>query len=219
MENAACVTVGNRYIKKRAEAAGASRIELVPTVVDTQKYGIRFENHRRECLHIGWIGTPKTWKGSAQPVYEILAGTIQSAGATFRAIGASMEPYSAYGFESVPWTEDDEVALIQSLDVGIMPLQDDPWTQGKCGYKLIQYMACGLPVIASPIGVNTEIVQHGVNGFLAKTEAEWCYFVEKLLSEPELREKMGAAGRRLVQQCYSLDTWAPKIVDILASIK
>lgn len=219
MENAACVTVGNSYLGTRAEAAGASRIEMVPTVVDLQKYGVAVEDHRTECLRIGWIGTPKTWIGSAQPVYESLAGTIQSAGATFRAIGASMEPYSKCGFENVPWSEGAEVALIQSLDVGIMPLQDDPWTRGKCGYKLIQYMACGLPVIASPIGVNIEIVQHGVNGFLAKTEAEWCYFVAKLLSEPELRKTMGAAGRRLVEQRYSLDAWAPKIVDILGSIK
>ena len=97
---------------------------------------------------------------------------------------------------SVPWSEDTEVASLQTLDVGIMPLLDGPFERGKCGYKLIQYMACGLPVVASPVGVNRQIVEHGVNGFLAETPAQWAEALQTLLADPALRERMGQAGGR-----------------------
>lgn len=96
-----------------------------------------------------------------------------------------------------------------------MPLTDTPWARGKCGYKLIQYMACGLPVIASPVGVNTEIVEHGVNGFLASTEAEWIEALRTLLSDAALRARMGEAGRRKVERDYSLQVWGPRVAQIL----
>lgn len=219
MQNAACVMVGNGYLGDRASAAGASRIEMVPTVVDLDRYRVVSNGHDPDCPRVGWIGTPKTWEGSARPTYANLKATIGASGATFRAIGASLDPISAKGFENIPWTERDEVSLIQSLDVGIMPLQDDPWTRGKCGYKLIQYMACGVPVVASPVGVNTQIVKHGVTGFLAETEQEWRDCVARLLSDAQLRQEMGMAGRRQIEEGYSLQVWASKVADILRSLR
>ena len=99
-----------------------------------------------------------------------------------------------------------------------MPLPDDPWSRGKCGYKLIQYMACGLPVVASPIGVNREIVEHGVNGFLAETPEEWEQALRTLLADPQLRERMGRAGRRKVEEHYSLQVTGPRVVALLHSV-
>ena len=113
------------------------------------------------------------------------------------------------------WSEDREVDLIQGMAIGIMPLDDSPWARGKCGYKLIQYMACGLPVVASPTGVNSEIVEHGVNGFLASSEDEWREALAKLLNSAELRRKMGDAGRLKVERQYSLQACAPKIAELL----
>jgi len=104
------------------------------------------------------------------------------------------------------------------MDVGIMPLTDTPWARGKCGYKLIQYMACGLPVIASPVGVNAEIVEHGVNGFLASTENEWRAALGVLLGDSSLRQRMGAEGRRKVEREYSLAVWGPKVAAMLQSV-
>src|SRR5207302_11438733 len=99
-----------------------------------------------------------------------------------------------------------------------MPLPDDPPERGKCGYKLIQYMACGRPVIASPVGANREIVEHGVNGFLADTPGEWINALQSLRRDPALRTRMGHAGRKKVERVYSLQVTAPRLADLLLSI-
>ena len=99
-----------------------------------------------------------------------------------------------------------------------MPLPDNPWERGKCGFKLIQYMACGLPVIASPVGVNSEIVEHGVNGFLAETQEEWEAALSTLIADSDLRQQMGKAGREKVEREYSLKVTGPKLVALLKSI-
>ena len=117
--------------------------------------------------------------------------------------------------ESVPWTEQTEVASVASFDIGIMPLVDESFERGKCGYKLIQYMACGLPVVASPVGVNRQIVEHGVNGFLAETPAQWEQALHTLLADAGLRQRMGSAGRRKVEAQYCLQVTGPKLASLL----
>ena len=104
---------------------------------------------------------------------------------------------------------------LQSLQVGIMPLPDLPFERGKCGYKLIQYMACGLPVVASPVGVNAQIVEHGVTGFLASSAQEWNDALLRLYNNPDLRQRMGSAGRKKVEEKYSLQVAAPRLLEIL----
>jgi glycosyltransferase involved in cell wall biosynthesis len=104
------------------------------------------------------------------------------------------------------------------MDFGVMPLTDMPWARGKCGYKLIQYMACGLPVVASPVGVNTQIVEHGINGFLASTEVEWHDAITTLLNDEALRRGMGAEGRRKVERHYSLQVWEPRVAALLRDV-
>ena len=118
----------------------------------------------------------------------------------------------------LPWNEDDEVNEINNFDIGVMPLPDSPWERGKCGFKLIQYMACGLPVIASPIGVNSEIVEHGVNGFLVETVEEWESSLRTLMGDPELRHRMGQAGRVKIERQYSLQVTCPVITSVIKSI-
>lgn len=104
------------------------------------------------------------------------------------------------------------------MDVGIMPLPDDIWAKGKCGYKLIQYMACALPVVASPVGVNCEIIAPGVNGFLAASDGEWRDALVRLIDDPETRRTFGAAGRGHIEELYSLKAHAPRLVEALRSI-
>ncbi len=96
-----------------------------------------------------------------------------------------------------------------------MPLPDEPWARGKCGFKLIQYMACGLPVVASPVGINTEIVDDGLNGYLASTTEEWVSAIQRLCLDAELRQRMGAAGRKRVEEKYCLSVTAPKMIKLL----
>lgn len=130
----------------------------------------------------------------------------------------STRGYGPSLLDNLPWAEESEVARIHEMDIGIIPLTDTPWARGKCGYKLIQYMACGIPVIASPVGVNAEIVDHGVNGFLASSDVEWAEALQTLLRDPALRIRMGEAGRRKVERDYSLQVWGPRVAELLHQV-
>src|SRR5262249_25826694 len=119
---------------------------------------------------------------------------------------------------SETWSRDREVDLFAGCDVGVYPLTDDEWARGKCGFKAIQFMACGVPVIASRVGVNAELIEDGVNGFLASTDAEWVEKLQRLLADPRLRARLGAAGRRTIEARYSLAVTAPRLVGALESV-
>jgi glycosyltransferase involved in cell wall biosynthesis len=212
------VMAGNRYIANYAEHFEAPRLETVPTVVDIDKYTIDRKATNTGDLRIGWIGTPETWHAFANPIHYVLDQLLAEHRALFRAVGAGMQPTTSGTLEILPWKEETEVSLIQSMDIGVMPLPNTDWARGKCGYKLIQYMACGLPVVASPVGVNREIVEHGVSGFLAETDAEWRSAIETLLANAELRHRMGDAGRRKVEEQYSLQVWGPRVGQMLRSV-
>lgn len=218
MAASAMVMAGNPYLAAYARQAGAKQIEVVPTVVDLDAYTTAALPVPGAEPCVGWIGTPQTWSTLAHPIHAQIDPTLLRLGARFRAVGAGLETQVHGTLEIMPWSEATEVALIQSMDIGLMPLPDTPWTRGKCGYKLIQYMACGVPVIASPVGVNRDIVEHGVNGFLAETDADWRAAIETLLGDAELRRRMGAAGRKKVEDQYSLQTWGPRVAEMLRSV-
>lgn len=218
MASSALVMAGNCYLADRAKAAGAPKVEIVPTVVDLTAYTQRPQPSPEAVPKIGWIGTPSTWMEYMAPIMPILEQTAEAAGARIIAVGAGKAAAAYTLLDNLPWTEDSEVARIHAMDIGIMPLTDTPWARGKCGYKLIQYMACGVPVIASPVGVNSEIVEHGVNGFLASSEAEWVRALRTLLHDPALRARMGEAGRRRVERDYSLNVWGPRVAKMLLDV-
>jgi glycosyltransferase involved in cell wall biosynthesis len=151
-------------------------------------------------------------------MYRRLVPTLKRTGSVFVAVGAALEFSRAETLQVVPWSEGTEAEYLQSMDLGIMPLPKTHWAKGKCGYKLIQYMASRLPVIASPVGVNEEIVEHGVNGFLADSEEAWIRAVEHLVEDPALRHRMGVSGRRKVEEDFSLQQWAPQVATLLARV-
>ena len=212
------VMAGNPYLAGHARRSGAKWVETIPTVVDLEAYDVDPAIKSNELLRIGWIGTPQTWKELAHPIHKVLDPLLVQNRALFRAVGAGMQPETVGTLEILPWTENTEVSQIQSMDIGVMPLPDTPWARGKCGYKLIQYMACGLPVVASPVGVNRDIVEHGVNGFLAESDDEWRAVVAMLLNDADLRRRMGAAGRRKVEEQYSLQAWRPRVAQLLRRV-
>ncbi len=212
------VTAGNSYLAERALAAGAPRVEIVPTVVDLAHYPSSVVSDSGSSPTIGWIGTPSTWSEYMTSMMPVLTEIARVHDARVRVVGAGHAAAMHPLLDSLRWTEETEVSLIQSMSVGIMPLTDTPWSRGKCGYKLLQYMACGLPVVASPVGVNADIVEHGVNGFLATTEAEWREALTTLLRDPALRHRMGQEGRRKVERDYSLQVWGPRVADLLRDV-
>ena len=211
MQNAAVVVAGNDYLADRARRAGAPRIEVIPTVVDTERYQPR-QHAANEMPVVGWIGTPNTsrYLQPLLPVFEVLQKEFS---VRFVAVGARPEDFAGTPVETRPWSEETEVDSIQQFDIGIMPLEDSPWERGKCGYKLIQYMACGLPVVASPVGVNRQIVVPEENGLLANTPDEWKRALRSLLNmEAAKRHAMGKAGCKQARDWYSLRVQAPRLL-------
>jgi glycosyltransferase involved in cell wall biosynthesis len=215
MKQAALVVAGNSYLASRARQAGASRIEILPTVVDASRYPTPTAN-RNEDFVIGWIGSQTTSRYLTL-LHNVLRQATSWERTSLRLVGSGEFRLPEVAAEVMDWSESSEVEAIQSFSVGIMPLEDDPWTRGKCGYKLVQYMACGLPVVASPVGVNCEIVEHGSNGYLATNEVEWLSALGRLRSEPQLSEEFGRAGRKRVESAYSLEVTAPRLADLLKS--
>jgi len=213
MRHAALVVAGNDYLAERARAAKARRVEIVPTVVDLTRY-VALQSDNNHTLVIGWIGSPATscYLSAIASVYESLTKRFDL---RFVAVGVSEEEVRGLPIEVWHWSEKTEVQSIQAFDIGIMPLEDSPWECGKCGYKLIQYMACGLPVVASPVGVNRQIIEHGSNGFLAQDVHEWVQALDRLLKDQDLRRRMGAKGRERVEAWYSLQVQAPRLEGLM----
>lgn len=217
IEGAQIVTAGNAYLADYARSF-CSHVEIVPTVVDLSTYTQRPKPFSSSAPMIGWMGTPSTWMEYMAPIMPLLLQAVDTGGGRIVAVGAGRAAASHELLDHRQWTEESEVAEIHSMDIGIMPLSDTAWARGKCGYKLIQYMACGLPVVASPVGVNAEIVTHGETGFLASTPAEWRSALETLIHDPDLRLRMGQAGRKRVERDYSLQVHGPRVARIFADI-
>ncbi len=217
MHGAALVVAGNSTLAERARRANAPRVEILPTVIDLDRYPPRFDRGPPDGPpSVCWIGQQST-AGYLLPLAEVFDRLAKSGRARFVAIGIDA---TALGLpmSSLPWSEDDEVNSISVCDIGIMPLSDGSFERGKCGYKLIQYMACGLPVVASPVGVNREIVNDGVNGFLAQTPEEWERAITRLANDPALRARMGQAGREQVEQRYTIQKKGPVLAALLRSV-
>ncbi|MGZ0018244.1 glycosyltransferase family 4 protein [Nitrosomonas sp. wSCUT-2] len=218
MRGARLVTVGNAYLADYARRAGAVRIEIIPTVIDLEKYSPAFVTHRSSTpFTIGWIGSPSTAK-YLQAIAPALAEVCASGKGVVRLIGSGQIYLPGVPVEVLPWEETTEINELKQFDVGIMPLPDEPWERGKCGFKLIQYMACGLPVVASPVGVNIKIVEQDVNGYLAETLAEWVLSLNALLLDTDQCQRMGQAGRKKVEQEYSLQMTGPRLVGLIRSV-
>ena len=214
MRGADLVTAGNAYLADRATAAGAPWVERLPTVIDLQRYTVRTPSDGGGPVVIGWIGSPATaeYLKIVTPALQQLARTRSI---RCVAVGAREDQVQGTPFEVVPWSEPSEAEQVAAFDIGVMPLPDESWERGKCGYKLIQYMACGVPVVASPVGVNTEIVTPGVNGELAGSSEQWLTALTGLVDHPTLRARQGNEGRRRVEEWYSLQAQAPRLVAML----
>lgn len=215
-KGAALVTAGSRYLEERARSAGATRIERIPTVVDLDAYRMR-SSAPNGTFTVGWIGSPVTQR-YLEPIRAVLCATLGERASRFVTVGARFSERLFAGHEQQSWSEETEAQQIASFDVGIMPLPDSPFERGKCAYKLIQYMACGIPVVASPIGANQDVVRHGENGFLASTDREWASALSALAEDPELRRRMGAAGRADVETKYSIQVTGPRIANLMLDV-
>lgn len=202
MKNSKCVFAGNGYLAKRAQNAGADKIIILPTVIDVDKYR-QIDNKDATRFTLGWIGSPTTFKyiENLFPVFYQLKEKYPEFYVNI--IGAKPQEEVKDFIHFIPWTEEGEVFEINKFDLGIMPLHMTPWELGKCSYKLIQYMGCGVAVLASPVGMNVEVVTDGLNGFLVEDD-NWFDFIEKYILDEKLSINQGQNGRNLIDSKYNI---------------
>lgn len=198
------VVGGNPYLCNYAKQFNKN-VKLIPTTIDTIEYTNKGNKNTSIC--IGWSGSLTTLKhfDHAVPFLKKLKEKYGDK-ISIKAIGDKNYKNEALNVISLPWRKENEVEELSTFDIGIMPLPDDKWASGKCGLKGLQYMALEIPTIMSPVGVNSEIIQDGVNGFLASTEDEWINKLTQLIESKELRQKVGKAGRKTVEEKYSIES-------------
>jgi glycosyltransferase involved in cell wall biosynthesis len=215
---ASVVTCGNRAIAHYAESKGATT-RIIPTVVDTDVFVPK--THRADGpLVLGWIGTHSTFP-YLRAIFPVLQDLAKTHHFKIKIVGAGTDGVDIPGVEveNLEWKLEREVADFQSFDIGLYPIDPslyaEKWAAGKSGFKAIQYMAIGIPYVAAPIGASADIGEAGVTHFHASTNPEWFKALEALLSNTELRQTMGAAGRRHVVEHYSLSDQADKLAAAL----
>jgi glycosyltransferase involved in cell wall biosynthesis len=216
IKHAALVIAGNEYLAEYARRHNP-RVVVVPTVVDTTRFAPRDERADGRRIVIGWIGSPST-STYVKQLADVWPAVTTPGDCVLRLVGSGDVQLPGTRAEVKAWSEAGEIDDLNNFDIGIMPLTDDPWSRGKCGLKLIEYMACGAPVVASPVGVNARIVSHGQNGFLCTTHAEWISTLRRLVTDAGLRRRLGAQGRIDVVAKWSLERWAPEMVRLVRSV-
>lgn len=213
--------VGNHRLAAYAKQF-SPRVCTVPTVVDTERFvpnpmSLDSSERNSDAITIVWIGLAYNLK-----YLDVLAPALRALQSKFRLmlrVVCSQPPHMpGVDIEFRPWSFQREVADLQDATIGVMPLEDTEWARGKCGLKLLQYLAVGVPSVASPVGVNRDIIADGENGFLAATEQDWYERLEALCREPQLRARMGKAGRRTVEERYSLTVWGPRLADVYRTL-
>ncbi len=212
---AAHTTVGNDYLAQYARRF-SSQVSVLPTTLDTVKYD-RPAGWRRAPgpLRLGWTGSTTT-TAYLHTIDGALRRILSKQQVELVVVGsASYTLPGVANTSSKPWRLATEVADVLEFDIGLMPLTDDEFALGKCGFKALLYMALGVPCVVSPVGVNASIVQHGVNGLLASTEEEWVDAVSNLINDESLRRRLATAGRETVVSGYDGRSVAPKFLSIL----
>ena len=209
----AAVVCGNAYLAN-FYLNHAANVQIIPTVLDADRYASVVPTDS-DLVRIGWIGTPlnRHHIESLQPVFTALARQRP-----FKLVIIGLNEPLGWHLSNIhylQWTLVGELDLFAQFDIGIMPLIDSPFARGKCAFKLLQYMAAGQPVIASPVGANCDIVVNGCNGFLATTEEEWLAALTTLMDNPDLRQRMGESGRELVGNSYSVESAWPSYAALL----
>jgi glycosyltransferase involved in cell wall biosynthesis len=204
------VTVGSAMLQDWAAKAGARRLVELPPVVELERYPVR--PLPPGPFTLGWIGTPAN-----EPYLKLIAEPLRRLAAArevrLRLIGGSGRlALAGVCIEQVPWREDEEAAALAACHVGVMPLSDGPWERGKCGYKLVQYMAAGRAAIASPVGAATALVVPGVTGLIAAGDQDWLEALLALAEDRERARAMGLAARERAQAHYSLAAAAPRLI-------
>ncbi|MEW6163750.1 MAG: glycosyltransferase family 4 protein [Pseudomonadota bacterium] len=218
---ASSVVAGNSYLADFARAtrsAPTCEVTVLPTPIDTARLPAKTTYADRSEFVVGWIGTKgnlQQLQGLADPLREVQARIPDMC---LRVVADAALELPGVRVEFKPWRAEDEVADLHGFDVGIMPLQDGLWNRGKGGYKLLQYMGAGLPAVASPVGINAEIIKHGDNGLLATSPSEWRDGLISMAGQAGLRQQLGSHARATVESTYSLDGYLHRYASLIEEL-
>ncbi len=207
------VFAGNQYLADYASRFN-QHIVIVPTTIDTSLYVPLKKNEDQGPVCIGWSGSFSTIQhfALAIPALKRIKEKYGSA-VKFKIIGDATYYCRELETQGEAWVAATELEDLSQIDIGVMPLPDDEWAKGKCGLKGLQYMALGIPTLMSPVGVNTEIIQQGINGYLPVTEDDWVIYISRLIDDKEARKRMGDSGRQTVIDKYSVEAWKQGYLD------
>ncbi|MBM3252135.1 MAG: glycosyltransferase family 4 protein, partial [Candidatus Omnitrophica bacterium] len=210
------VIAGNGYLANFALKFNR-KVTVIPTCIDTDKYYPQAKNGLDKIV-IGWIGSITTLKfvDLIEEVFRELS--IKFSNLWLKTVGGSIQIKGVPNVICKPWSEKDEIEDLKSFDIGIMPMPDNEWTRGKCGFKAILYMSMGIPCVCSAVGVNKEIITDGINGFLANTEDDWLEKLSLLIKDYDLRKNIGLAGRKTIEEKYSLRVNAPRFLEVMQRV-
>lgn len=211
------VVAGNKFLSEFAKP-NISLIQVLPTPINTEKYTIKNYLMDKKNIHIGWIGVSGNLKyiERIKPVFKEISKKHPNV--VLKIISNTFISMDDVRTEFKKWRSDEEIEDLRNLDIGIMPLDDSLWTRGKCGYKILQYMGVGVPVVASPVGINKEFIKHGENGFLANALDEWFKYIDLLIINPDKRKKMGLNGREMIENKYSEKKYTKKYSNVIKGV-
>jgi glycosyltransferase involved in cell wall biosynthesis len=211
------VIAGNRVLADYARQLNPS-VSVVPTVVDCSRYVLKPHN-KNTPITIGWVGSRSTvsYLRLIEPALKRVA-EARPERIRFRFYGFPEYRPDLPNCESFPFRLESEIEDLHSLDIGLMPLPDTEWCRGKCAFKAIQYMACGVATVASPVGITSDLIHHNVNGLLAMSMDQWYECLKVLVDHRDVRARLTQAARRTIEASYSLQIWGPKLVALFQSL-
>jgi glycosyltransferase involved in cell wall biosynthesis len=217
IRNSDFIIAGNEFLKREVLPINAN-VEVIPSAIDEERYSLKTYPVHQERVTLGWIGDHGSihYLEKMRPIFERI-------GAKYPHVELKIVCDTFFNCGRIKvikkdWSSEEEVADLQGFDVGLMPLVDDPWSWGKCGLKIIQYQGVGVPVVCTPVGVNKDLVEDGVNGFYAMTPEEWEGKLSLLIENSGLRERMGREGRRRILENYTHQACAPRLFSILSQM-
>jgi glycosyltransferase involved in cell wall biosynthesis len=208
------VIAGNKFLKDQVLPIN-SDVEVIPTSIDQERYQTKNYSVSKDRVTIGWIGDHGSihYLEKMRPIFDRIGERY--AHCELKIVCDTFFDCKKIQVVKKQWKQDEEVDDLQSFDIGVMPLADDPWSWGKCGLKIVQYQGVGLPVVCTPVGVNRDLVEDGVTGFWAETPVEWEEKISVLIQDALLREKLGREGRKKVLKEYTVQSSAPRLFSVL----
>ncbi|MGQ9647385.1 MAG: glycosyltransferase family 4 protein [Thermodesulfobacteriota bacterium] len=217
MKHVNFIVAGNQFLKSQATPYNPN-VEVIPTSIDLSRYSVKKGYHSEGPITIGWLGSSSTLKylRSLLPTLERMFNRHPHF--QLKIVCDQFLDSSDLPIIKKRWSSEEEEDDLKSFDIGIMPLSDDLWSRGKCGLKILQYQSVGVPVVCTPVGVNRDIIEDGLNGFWAQDEVQWEQGLLKLVREEGLRREMGLEGRKTVERGYSLEVSAPRILEVLKKV-